>query len=60
MIPNNRHLNEYRRVMGHVDVEESVKHQIVKNCARYSTLKKIRSGKFKIVAVVKEKTTNTF
>lgn len=60
MTPNNKHLNEYRRVMGNVDVEESVKHQIVKNCARYSTLNKIRSGKFKIVAVIKEKTTHTF
>ncbi len=60
MQPNNKHLIEYKRVMGCVDIDESVKHQIVKNCARYSTLDKMKSGKFKIVAVIKEKTTNMF
>lgn len=60
MKPNNKYLNEYKRVMSCVDIEESVKHRIVKNCARYSTLNKIKSGKFKIIAVTKEKTTNTF
>ncbi len=59
MILNNKHLNEYKRVMCCVDIEESVKHQIIKNCARYSTLNKIKSGKFRIVAVIKEKTTHT-
>ncbi len=60
MKPNNRHINEYKGVMSCVDVEESVKQQIIKNCARYSTLNKIKSGKFKITAVIKEKSTNTF
>ncbi len=60
MKPNNKLLSEYKRVMSSVDVEESVKHQIVRNCAKYSTLNKIKSGKFKIIAVIKEKTTNIF
>lgn len=59
MTPNNKHLNEYRRVMSYVDIEESVKQQIIKNCARYSTLNKIKSGKFRVVAIIKEKTTHT-
>lgn len=58
MIPNNRHLIVYKRIMNCVDVEESVKHQIVKNCARYSTLNKIKGRKFKITAVIKEKSTH--
>ena len=53
---NNNYRNEYIRVMGKVDVEESVKQQIIRNCARYSTLNKIRAGKYKLVAVKKEKT----
>ena len=60
MTLNNKHLSEYKRVMCCVDIEESVKHQIIENCARYSTLNKIKIGKFKIVAVIKEKTTNIF
>lgn len=60
MKPNNKHLNEYKRIMGCVDIEDSVKQQIVKNCARYSTLNKIKSGKFKIIAVKKEESTNIF
>ncbi len=60
MIPNNRHISEYKRVMCSIDIEESAKQQIIKNCARYSTLNKIRSGRFKIIATVKEKTGNTF
>lgn len=53
---NNNYRNEYIRVMGKVDVEESVKQQIIRNCARYSTLNKIRAGKYKLIAVKKEKT----
>ncbi|MEE1139081.1 MAG: hypothetical protein U0M02_11445 [Acutalibacteraceae bacterium] len=53
---NNNYRNEYIRVMEKVDVEESVKQQIIRNCARYSTLNKIRAGKYKLIAVKKEKT----
>ncbi len=59
MKPNN-HINEYRRVMNCVDIDDTVKQQIITNCARYSTMKKIRSGKNKIIAVIKEKTTENF
>lgn len=52
--PNNQ-LKEYKRVMSCVDIDDAVKQQIIKNCARYSTMKKIRAGKYKIVAVKKEK-----
>ena len=46
--------NEYIRVMSSIDVDESVKQQIIRKCARYSTVKKIKAGKFKIIAVKKD------
>ena len=55
MKPNN-HLNEFKRIMNCVDVEDTVKLRIIKNCARYSTMKKLRSGKYRIIAIKKEKT----
>lgn len=55
MKPNNC-ISEYKRVMNCVDIDETAKQQIIKNCARYSTMKKIKSGKFRIIAVKKEKT----
>ena len=54
MKTKNRALKEYVRVMNCIDIDEEAKKRIVKNCARYSTVKKIKSGKFKIVAVKKE------
>ncbi len=57
MTPNNK-LKEYTRVMNCIDVEDAVKHQIITNCARYSTMKKIRAGKYKIIAVKKDASTN--
>ncbi len=54
MKTENRALKEYVRVMNCIDIDEEAKKRIVKNCARYSTVKKIKSGKFKIVAVKKE------
>lgn len=59
MKPNNQ-LMEYKRVMNCVDVEESVKRQIIRNCARYSTLKKIKAGKYKIIAVKKDSRVEKF
>ena len=55
MKPNNQ-LKEYIRVMNSVDVDDVVKQKIINNCARYSTLNKIRGGKYKLIAVIKEKT----
>ena len=56
MTPNSV-LNDYKRVMNCVDVEDAVKMQIIKNCARYSTMKKLRSGKYRLTAVIKENST---
>lgn len=53
--PNNG-LKEYIRVMNSVDIDDAVKAQIIKNCARHSTLHKIKLGKFKITVVKKDKT----
>ena len=53
---NGNYRSEYIRVMGKVDVEESVKQQIIRNCARYGTLEKIKAGKCKLTAVKKEQT----
>ncbi len=50
----NNYRDEYIRVMKSVDVDESIKQQIIRNCARYSTLSKIKAGKFKITAVKKD------
>lgn len=58
MKPKNQYLKEYTRVMNSVDIDETAKQQIIKNCARYSTMKKIKSGKFKIIAVKKETISN--
>lgn len=56
MTPNSV-LSDYKRVMNCVDVEDAVKMQIIKNCARYSTMKKLRSGKYRLTAVIKENST---
>lgn len=56
MTPNSA-LNDYKRIMCCVDVEDAVKMQIIKNCARYSTMKKLRSGKYRLTAVIKENST---
>ncbi len=53
--PNNV-MKEYVRVMNSVDIDDSVKLQIIKNCARHSTLNRIKFRKFKITAVKKNKT----
>ncbi len=55
MKPNNG-IKEYTRVMNCVDIDDAAKQQIIKNCARHSTLQKIKAGKFKIIAVKKNKT----
>ncbi|MBQ7122412.1 MAG: hypothetical protein IJO03_09150 [Clostridia bacterium] len=57
MKPNNL-LKEYVRIMRCVDIEDSVKQQIIRNCARHGTLSKIRAGKYRVIAVKKEKISN--
>ncbi len=48
-------IRDYRRIMNSVDVAPEVKHQIIENCAKYSTFRKIKSRKFNIIAVIKPK-----
>ena len=54
---NNPLINEYARVMNCVDMDNAAKQRIIKNCARYGTLMKIKSGRFKLIAVKKETST---
>lgn len=51
-------IKEYSRIMSQVDISDEAKQRIAKNCARYVTLKKTKSRKFTVTAVIKEKTTD--
>ena len=53
-------IKEYRRVMNSVQLSDETKHRIARNCARYATVKKIKSGNFTVTAVIKEKTSDRF
>lgn len=48
--------DEYIRIMSAVDVDDEIKQQIIKNCARRSTLNKIKSGIYKLTAIIKDST----
>lgn len=58
MKTGNHAVNEFNRIMNCIILEEEAKNRIIKNCARYGTLQKIRSGKFTVTAVIKEKNIN--
>lgn len=47
-------IEKYRSIMKSVDVSPEVKQQIIENCAKYSTMKKIKSRKFTVTATKKE------
>ena len=49
-------MKEYVRVMNSVDIDDSAKQQIIRYCAKHSTLNKIKFGKFKITVVKKDHT----
>ena len=51
-------IREYSRVMNQVNISKEAKQRIARNCARYTTLKKIKSRKFTVTAVIKEKTSD--
>lgn len=53
-----KHINCYVKVMKEIDIAPEAKQRIARNCARYSTLYKIKSGNFVITANRKEKTTD--
>lgn len=50
-----KYIENYIRVMNTVDLSAQAKQRIAKNCARYSTLHKIKRGKYVITAVKSEK-----
>lgn len=54
----NNSINEYRRVMRSISLSDEAKQRIASNCAKYSTLNKIKNGKFTVTAVKKDKTTD--
>ncbi len=58
MTVNNSSLIEYSRVMNCVEISEETKQRIIRNCARYATSRKIKSRKYKIIAVKKKETTH--
>lgn len=53
-------IKDYRRVMNSVQLSDEAKQRITRNCARYATVKKIKSGNFTVTAVIKEKTSDRF
>ena len=53
-----KYIESYIGVMGKLNLSDEARHRIAKNCARYSTLHKIKRGKFVITAVKSEKTTD--
>ena len=53
-----KYIDSYVRVMNKVTMSDEAKKCIIRNCARYSTLQKIKSGSFTITVNQKEKTTD--
>lgn len=54
---NNKAIENYIRVMDCLDMSESKKQEIIRNCALYATSKKIKTRNYKMVSVkIKEKT----
>ncbi|MBQ3602760.1 MAG: hypothetical protein IJA02_02850 [Clostridia bacterium] len=53
-------IKDYRRVMNSVQLSDEAKQRIARNCARYATVRKIKTGNFTVTAVIKEKTTDRF
>lgn len=49
-----RTIERYRSIMKTVDVSPEIKLQIIENCAKYSTLKRIKSKRFTVTAVKKK------
>ncbi|MBO5360989.1 MAG: hypothetical protein J6B25_09150 [Clostridia bacterium] len=53
-----KYINTYVGVMKEMSLSEEAKQRICKNCARYSTLHKIKNGRYVVTASTKEKTTD--
>ncbi len=53
-----KYINSYVRVMSSVTMSDEAKRYIIRNCARYSTLQKIKKNNFSITVNQNEKTTD--
>lgn len=53
-----KYIDSYVKVMNSVTMSDDAKKCIIRNCARYSTLQKIKSSSYVISANKKEKTTD--
>jgi len=53
-----KYINSYVRVMNDISMSNEAKRYIIRNCARYSTLQKIKNSNFSLPANKKEKTTD--
>lgn len=53
-----RYIDTYVNVMKEIELSDEAKQRICKNCARYSTLHKIKNGRYVLTASRKEKTTD--
>ena len=50
-----KYINTYVSVMKEIGLSEEAKQRICKNCARYSTLHKIKNGRYVLTTSRKEK-----
>ncbi len=53
-----KYIDNYVRAMKEIGLSDEAKSRICKNCARYSTLRRIKNGRFVITANRKEKTSD--
>ena len=53
-----KYIDSYVKVMNSVTMSDDAKKCIIRNCARYSTLQKIKNSSYVISANKKEKTTD--
>lgn len=57
-LKRNNYINRYRQVMNSVTVDPDFTRQIIEHCAKYSTLKRMKTKKFRINVAKKEKSTD--
>ena len=55
---NSLPIKEYERIINSIGLDEAAKHEIIRNCARRSTLERIRRGKYKLITVKKDEAKN--
>ena len=57
-LKRNNYIDRYRQVMNSVTVDPDFTRQIIEHCAKYSTLKRMKTKKFRINVAKKEKSTD--